>query len=662
MSGGRELKLPAVFGDHMVLQREAPIPVWGWAASGADVEVTLGENAVTTTSGIDGRWRVALPAQPAGGPFELRVSSGRQELALKDVLIGEVWLCGGQSNMELPLRQARDPELEAASAADCPRLRFFTAGRVTARVPQEDVPGQWVVSEPETALAFSAVGFFFGRKLLQDLDVPVGLINSSWGGTVAQAWMPLSHLDANPALKHYADYVHRLESPDALAQYREELAAWETGIFHKDEGIASAAKGWSQADLPGKGWDPVPVPGAWEQTLKLNIDGAVWFRYELDIPVAWAGRDLVLHLGPIDDFDQTFFNGHPVGGTGEETPNAHLVPRRYRIPSELVRSGRAVLAVRIFDRYGVGGFTAQNASEMALVAPEGVIPERLPIAGTWRYRVERALVPKTPTCNAPVGPDNQNFPASLYNGMIAPLVPFGLRGVIWYQGESNADRVQAPEYNVLFPALINAWRDVWGRGSGTAEGSAMPFYFVQLANFMARQAQPGESAWAVLREAQLRALVVRHTGMAVAIDIGEAGDVHPKNKQDVGLRLALNALAKTYGKHVPYSGPMFRRLTIRDNRAVLEFSHSGGGLVARGDVLHGFAVAGENRRFVWADAKIDTTRGKGHTADTVIVTSRRVPKPVAVRYGWADNPDCTLVNDAGLPASPFRTDRWPVFT
>jgi len=660
MSGGSELKLPAVFGNHMVLQREAPIPVWGWASPGASVEVVLGETAVEAKVGTDGVWRVALPAQPAGGPFELRASCGRQEVTFRDVLIGEVWLCGGQSNMEWPLSQARDAELEAASAADCPRLRFFTVERVTAPTPQADCRGQWAVSTPESALAFSAVGFFFGRKLLQELDVPVGLVNSSWGGTVAQAWTPLPHLAANPALKHYADYVQRLQHPGALALYREELAAWEASIYHTDTGIAPVASGWAKPDLPAKGWNPVSVPGAWEQTLKLNIDGAVWFRYELDIPVGWTGHNLVLHLGPIDDFDRTFFNGHLVGSTGEDTANAHLVSRRYAIPSELVRPGRAVIAVRIFDRYGSGGFTAEGAHELALVAPEGVLPERLPIAGTWRYRVERALEPKTPTSAAPVGPDNQNLPGSLYNGMIAPLVPFGLRGAIWYQGESNANRSQALEYNVLFPALINAWRDVWGRGTGAPGGSEMPFYYVQLANYMARQTQPGESAWAVLREAQLRALVVRHTGMAVAIDIGEAADVHPKNKQDVGLRLALNALAKTYGKHVPYSGPMFRRLTIRGKQAILDFSHTGEGLVARGDVLRGFAVAGEDRRFVWADAKIDATRGKGHLSDTVIVSSRRVPKPVAVRYGWADNPDCTLFNDAGLPASPFRTDRWPV--
>ncbi len=660
MSGGSELRLPALFGDHMVLQREAPIPVWGWAAPEASVEVALGETTVVGKAGKDGQWRVALAAQPAGGPFELRVTSGRHAVALRDVLVGEVWLCSGQSNMEWPLRQARDAEIEAASAADCPRLRFFTVERVTARTPQEDCRGQWEVGNPESAMAFSAVAFFFGRKLLQELDVPVGLINSSWGGTVAQAWTPLSHLAANPALKHYADYVIRLQRPDALAQYREELAAWEAGIFHKDEGIAPEARGWSKPDLPAKGWGPVAVPGVWEQTLKLNIDGAVWFRYELDIPVGWNGHSLDLHLGPIDDFDQAFFNGHAVGSTGEETPNAHLVPRRYAIPAGLVRPGRAVLAVRVFDRYGAGGFTAASASEMALVAPDGVLPERLPIAGTWRYRVERALAPKTPTTAAPVGPENQNFPSSLYNGMIAPLVPFGLRGAIWYQGESNANPSQAQEYNVLFPALIAAWRDAWARGSGTPGALEMPFYYVQLANYMARQPQPGESTWAVLREAQLRALVVRHTGMAVTIDIGEAADVHPRNKQDVGLRLALTALAKTYGKFVPYSGPMFRRLTIRGKQAVLEFSHTGGGLVAGGGVVRGFAVAGEDRRFVWADAKIDSTRGKGHTSDTVVVSSRRVPKPVAVRYGWADNPDCTLFNDAGLPASPFRTDRWPV--
>ncbi len=659
MSGGHVLRLPAVFGDHLVLQQGQPIPVWGWAAPGAKVEVTLATAVETVEAGADGRWRVDLPAQPAGGPFELSVASGRQTVVRSDVLVGEVWLCSGQSNMEMPLRQARDAEAESAVAV-FPRLRFFTVNRVAARHPQSDCGGTWQVCSPGSALDFSAAGYFFGRKLHQELNVPVGLIHSSWGGTAAEAWTPLAHLAAHPQLKHYADYAASMDRPEVMARYHAEQAAWEDSIFHQDTGMAPETRDWARPDIGMKGWASVSVPGDWEESLGLNIDGAVWFRHEFDIPAAWAGRDLTLDLGPVDDFDTTYFNGKPVGATGPETPNANLVPRSYAVPGRLVRTGRAVIAVRIFDRYGRGGFTASNPLQMALVAPEGVLPERLPIAGTWRYRVERALTPKTPSLPEPIGPDNQNFPAALYNGMIAPLAPFGLRGAIWYQGESNANTGgRAREYNALFPALIHAWREAWKQGTpefGPAQ--AFHFHFVQLANHGARALRPGWSYWAEVREAQLRTLVLRHTGMAVAIDIGDADDVHPKNKQDVGLRLALNALARTYGRRVACSGPMFRRMTVRANRVTLEFSHTEGGLAAHGGKLSGFAVAGADRRFVWAKATIDVSRSAGHGADTVVVTNPRVREPVAVRYGWADNPDCTLFNGAGLPASPFRTDRW----
>lgn len=659
MSGGHGLGLPAFFGDHMVLQQGQSVPVWGTAEAGARVEVVLGEHERHAQAGSDGRWQVLLPAQEAGGPHELRVSSGRRSLVFRDVLIGEVWVCSGQSNMEWPVVQSLNHEAEIMGAAAYPQIRLLTVDRVTAPEPRTDCQARWQVCGPESVAGFSAVGYFFGRKLHQDLKVPVGLVNASWGGTVAQAWAPLKSLQDHPQLKHHAEYALRLREADSLARYQKELATWEASIFHSDPGISPQTAGWEKPNCSEKGWAPVPVPGAWETTLGLAIDGAVWFRCEIDIPTAWAGRDLVLQLGPIDDFDITFFNGERIGSTGQETPNAYMVPRRYAIPGRLVNRGRALIAVRVFDRYGAGGFMAASPAAMAVVAPEGVVPERLPIAGTWRYRVELALPPKVPSGPAPVGPDNANLPGALYNGMIAPLVPYGIRGVIWYQGESNAGPGTSREYNVLFPVLIRSWREAWSqarRESGTH--SEFPFYYVQLANYMARQSKPGESAWAELREAQLRTLAVRNTGMAVAIDLGEAADVHPKNKQDVGLRLALIALAKTYGRRAPCSGPMFRRMTVRGNRVVLDFSHTEGGLVARNGALKGFAVAGEDRKFYWAEATIDASRGAGHSADTVVIGSPKVRKPVAVRYGWADNPDCNLYNAAGLPASPFRTDRW----
>lgn len=660
MSGGRVLRLPAVFGDHMVLQQGQLIPVWGWAVPGVSVEVTLATAVGNGTVGPDGCWRVNLPVQPAGGPFDLRVTAGSETLVLSDVLVGEVWVCSGQSNMEAPLRQARDAEAESVAAAAFTRMRFFTVDRVTARSPRSDCEGTWQVCSSSTALEFSATGYYFGRKLLQELNVPVGLINSSWCATAAETWTPMKALASHPSLKHYADYAASLEQPEAMARYRKDLAAWEDSIFHRDAGMTEAARHWSGMDGGKKGWASVSVPGAWQETLGRNVGGALWFRHEFDIPAAWAGQDLTLNLGPVSDFDTTFFNGGQIGATGPDTPNAHLLSRSYTVPGRLVHTGRAVIAVRIFARHDRGGFTASNPFHMVLVAPEGILPERLPICGTWQYRVERALSPKTTTLPEPIGPDSKNFPAALYNGMIAPLVPFGVRGAIWYQGESNAaGEGRAKEYNTLFPALIQGWRAAWQEKAPQPDpAQAFHFHFVQLANYGPRVSKSGGSQWAELREAQLRALVLRHTGMAVAIDLGEADDLCLKNKQDAGLRLALNALARTYGRRVACSGPMFRRMTVRANRVILEFSHSEGGLVARGGKLSGFALAGADQRFIVAKATIDASRGPGHSADTVVVTTPRIREPVAVRYGWADNPDCTLFNGAGLPASPFRTDRW----
>jgi sialate O-acetylesterase len=381
------------------------------------------------------------------------------------------------------------------------------------------------------------------------------------------------------------------------------------------------------------------------ETAGLLIDGAVWFRKVVELPESWSGKDLVLNLPPIDDHDVTYFNGTKIGSTGRETPNSYMVPRKYVAPGSLVHSGRNVIAVRVFDSAGEGGFNGGGAMS---IGPAGAgVSQVISLRGTWDYKVELALDPKHPdwgTRPEAVGESNQNNPSVLYNAMIAPLVPFALRGVIWYQGESNAGR--AYQYRTLFPIMIRNWRSAWGRD--------FPFYFVQLPNWHASKAQPDESDWAELREAQTMTLREPATGMAVTIDIGDEIDLHPRNKLDVGRRLAGWALAGTYGENVVPSGPLFDRSSIEGDKVRIRFKYSNGLKTIDGGPLKGFAIAGEDRRFVWADARID--------GDTVIVSSPMVPKPAAVRYGWADNPIANLYNKAGLPASPFRTDDWPGVT
>ncbi|HEU0252001.1 MAG TPA: sialate O-acetylesterase, partial [Pyrinomonadaceae bacterium] len=417
----------------------------------------------------------------------------------------------------------------------------------------------------------------------------------------------------------------------------------EKNLYLDTENKGEALK-YANPSTPTADWSKMDLPQQIEAA-GLLIDGAVWFRKVVELPESWSGKDLFLNLPPIDDHDITYFNGTRIGSTGRETPNSYMVPRKYVVPGSLVHSGRNVIAVRVFDSAGEGGFNRGGA--MSIGRAGAGEAQEISLRGTWDYKVELALEPKHPdwgTRPEAVGESNQNNPSVLYNAMIAPLVSFALRGAIWYQGESNAGR--AYQYRTLFPIMIRNWRSAWGRD--------FPFYFVQLANWHASKAQPDESDWAELREAQTMTLREPATGMAVTIDIGDEIDIHPRNKLDVGRRLAAWALAGTYGENVVPSGPLFDRYTIEGDKVRIRFKYSSGLKTIDGGPLKGFAIAGEDRRFVWADAHIQ--------GDTVIVSSPMVPKPAAVRYGWADNPIANLYNKAGLPASPFRTDDWPGVT
>lgn len=467
-----EVVVSGLFSDHMVLQRNTPIAVWGTAVAGERITVRLAGQQAVGRADDAGRWRTQLRPLDAGGPFVLTIA-GTNTITLHDVMIGEVWVCSGQSNMAFPLKQAVNAGREAADA-DSPDIRLFTVPRSVADTPQTTVKGTWLVCKPQTAAAFSAVGYFFGRDLQKSLGVPIGLIHASWGGTPAEAWT------ARPALESDPDLAAVLSLPILT-----------------------------------------PPPGQ---------------------------------------------------GRVQPTQRASTRPAK------------------------------------------------------------------------PPGP--QNRPAALYNGMVHPLIPYTIRGVIWYQGEANTTRSYA--YRKVLPAMIRNWRADWGQGD-------VPFLIVQLANFQARQTVPYFSDWAELREAQLMALAVPKTALVVTIDIGEPDDIHPKNKQEVARRLALSARAIAYGQDIPYSGPIYKSHTVQGDRIRLRFDHADGGLAARGgEPLAGFGIAGKDRRFVDAAAIVEE--------DEIVVSSERVSSPVAVRYAWGDSPVCNLVNRDGLPASPFRTDDWPGIT
>ncbi|HXY40376.1 MAG TPA: sialate O-acetylesterase [Vicinamibacteria bacterium] len=638
-----DMRLPALVGGHMVLQRDRPARIWGWATPGEVIRVSVGGASGQATTASDGRWSIELPPQAAGGPFQMTLT-GRNTIALEDVWFGEVWVASGQSNMEFPLAQATGGAEDASSGGDS--LRLFTVAKATSLRPRDDVGGRWTVCDASSAPAFSAVAFHFGQALAKALGVKVGLIHSSWGGTPAEAWTSREGLAGEPSLRPMvADFDAALSDPQAQKAFAERLAAWEKANYAQDAGNEGAAQGWQKAETATADWKTMVLPQQWEK-VGLNIDGAVWFRRFVEVPAAWAGKDLRLSLGALDDFDVTYFAGEEVGHTGKETPGHWAVARKYTVPARLVTPGQKLIAVRVFDQFGGGGF-AGTAPEL-WIAPADSSTTPIALAGPWTYKVERALPPATPDFGsqprAP-SPDNPNSPTVLYGAMVAPLTSYAIRGVIWYQGESNAGA--AYQYRTLFPALVRDWRRAWGLGD-------FPFLYVQLANYMARAAAPGDSAWAELREAQTMTLAVPNTGMAVAIDIGDANDIHPRNKREVGRRLSLWALADSYGRQVQKSGPLFQNFAVEGAAVRVRFKYASALATTDGTPPRGFALAGADRRWQWAQARIER--------DTVVVSSPAVPQPVAVRYGWADNPEVTLCDPEGLPASPFRTDDWPGIT
>jgi sialate O-acetylesterase len=634
-----DVRLPKIFGNSMVLQRRKPVPVWGWATPKENVTVQFANQTKTIKAAPDGRWQLNLDALEAGGPFVLTVKGAKNTIQITDVLVGEVWICSGQSNMEWRVAQTNNARAEIR-AAKYPTIRQFLVKKDLSLTPKDDIEaGSWAVCSPQTVPNFTAVGYFFARDLAQKLNVPIGLINTSWGGTHSETWTSREALMRDDELRQHAESI----PTDVEGIKRSGMARIEKLIQNQQGSLPTAAEvsTWAKPDYDAKAWKTANQPGDWEWYGLPVLDGVVWFRRDVIIDEGADLSGLVLHLGAVDDADSTYVNGQLVGST-----KAYGGERNYTLPAGLMKPGRNVIAVRVTDTGGQGGFVGP-AAKMELEGPGF----QLFLSGKWQYRVAQVF-------ESSYQPGPNTYATLLFNAMLKPLIPYAIGGTIWYQGESNASR--ANQYRRAFPMMIQDWRTRWGYD--------FPFLFVQLANFNSAGGNSSiGSAWAELREAQTMTLSLPNTGMAVTSDIGEPTDIHPRNKQDVGKRLAAEALRVAYKQETSATvevstgeasrGPMFSQMQVTENRAILTFKNTGMGLVAkdRYGYLKGFELAGADQKFHYAQAHIE--------GDRVIVQCEAVAAPVAVRYGWADdNGDVNLYNRDGFPAVPFRTDSWKGIT
>jgi sialate O-acetylesterase len=611
------VKPARIFSSNMVLQQGQENPIWGWADKGEKITISFAGKNIALKASKTGKWSAKLPSLDYGGPYEMTIK-GKNSIHFDNILIGEVWVCSGQSNMEFGMNGTKNSKTEIA-AANFPTIRLFTVAKKVAKTPVEDLDnGEWLACTPENVSSFSAVGFFFGRYLNQELKVPVGLIHTSWGGTVAETWSSKQTIENDPDFK---GKLQELAGFD-MAKYREQkiaaLKAVLKDIPTKDAGLVNGVAVYADQAMNDGDWAEITPAKTWEESGYPSIDGIGWYRKTIELTAAQAKMANEIHLGTIDDNEITWINGVKVGFT-----KSYNEKRVYAIPANTLKAGKNVIAIRVEDTGGGGGLYGSADDQYLLVGDKP-----LSLSDKWKFKITEAQVG-----SMEIGPND--YPTLLFNGMLNPIIPYGIKGAIWYQGESNADR--AKQYQRVFPEMINDWRTHWGQKD-------LAFYFVSLANYMDPTAQPSESAWAELREAQTKTLALPKTGMALAIDLGVADNIHPTNKQDVGKRLALSALKTSYGKNIVYSGPMYQSVKFEGNKAMINFTETGSGLVSKNKYgyVNCFSVAGDH---------------------TVVVYSDEVKNPVAVRFGWANNPDdLNLYNKEGLPANPFRTDDWPGVT
>lgn len=620
------VRMPLVFSDGMVLQRYKQIPIWGFADANESVEIHFNKQIKKTQADKNGKWTVNLSPEKAGGPFELSII-GKNKITIKNVLVGEVWICSGQSNMEFQVYKTMNSEKEIADS-NYPMIRHFGVAQDLSGTPKDDLKqGKWEAANKETVGNFTAVGYYFARKLYAELKIPIGIINTSWGGTNVETWTSREAFQNSPEFKAMIADVPVVDIDSVFEIYKKSVLDNLKKVQGFDVSLENENQ-FKNLNFQDKNWPEIKVPSLWENQQIGNIDGIVWMRKTIVLTAEQAKKEAVLHLAKVDDEDKTYVNGVEVG-----TNNLWDKLRVYKIPANVLKEGTNVIALRITDYSGGGGIYGDPA-DLKIDFKD----TNLPLDGLWKFNVVQVKIAISPN----------SYPSLLYNAMVNPLVPYAMQGVLWYQGEANVWR--AAEYKKSFPLMINDWRTKFKQGD-------FPFYFVQLSTFdeFGGNSQKG-SRWAELREAQSETLKLKNTGMVVTTDIGNAKDIHPTNKQDIGLRLAAVAMNNIYGKKQVHSGPTYKSQEIKGNQIILTFDNIGSGLsTPNNDELKGFEIAGSDKVFHAAKAIIKDNK--------IIVSSDKVQNPLAVHYGWADDDTAiNLFNKEKFPASPFRTDNWKMIT
>ncbi|MGB3004919.1 MAG: sialate O-acetylesterase [Chitinophagaceae bacterium] len=622
-----QVRLPRLIRDSMILQRDTKVNMWGWAAANEKVAVTFNNNRYKTKADKEGNWKIQLSPTKAGGPYSIKISA-KNIITLKDVFFGDVWFCSGQSNMVHQMNIHDVTYAKEIAEANVPQIRQFWIPTLTnLQGSQNDLPtGYWKAAVGEDIRPFSAVAYFFAKKLFEKYQIPIGIINASVGGTPIEAWTSEEGLKDFSSL---ASTIQKNKDTSYINSFNRLPPANAGKPIQADAGLAENTK-WYDVNYSPKGWRNINIPGYWEDQGIKDLNGVVWYRKEIDIPASMTGKPAKVFLGRIVDADELYLNGKLVGKTTYQYPQ-----RRYILPADILKAGKNIFVVRVTNTNGKGGFVPDKP--YCLFAGNDTID----LKGTWQYKVGEVYIPRSFSDSFRGGGISaQNQPAALYNAMVAPVINYNIKGFLWYQGESNTGRPE--EYARLQPALINDWRTKWNQ-------IELPFLYVQLPGYMDYNYIPSESSWAMLRESQLKSLSVANTAMVVAIDLGEWNDIHPDNKKTVGERLALAALKIAYGENIVHSGPVYQSYKTEGNKITISFTNTGSGLIANDEEqVAEFAIAGADKKFVWARTKIE--------GDKVIVWSDAVANPVYVKYAWADNPvNPNLYNKEGLPASPFRT-------
>jgi sialate O-acetylesterase len=621
-----QVRLPKLISDGMVLQRDTNVKIWGWASAGEKITIQFIGSTYHTTANSNGEWEVMLPELKAGGPYVMQINASNST-AINDILVGDVWVCSGQSNMQFSMRGLVSIYPDDIENSENQFIRQFMVSQGFSLIGRgtDYRSGRWQYADPKNVLNFTAAGYFFAKKLYEIYKVPIGLINASVGGSSAEAWISEESIKTFP--KYFEDvqkfkasgYIEKINKMDD-----ERVRNWNRQLRQNDEGYKNPQKSWYDPQLNTTDWETMHVPGYWADTKAGPVNGVVWFRRKINIPASVVGTPAILKLGRIADADSVFINGRFVGSTGSQYSE-----RTYKIPVDLLKEGENTIVVRVINYIRHGGFVP--GKQYDILANNDTVN----LEGEWKYRVGATAEPLEDRLFT------GKIPTGLFNSMIAPMLNYRIKGVLWYQGESNTSR--AFEHYDLFKLLIKDWRYNWHQGN-------FPFLYVQLPNFVEVNVETTKYDWAYFRESQLKALAIPNTGMAVTIDIGEYNDIHPVKKKDLGYRLALIAQKIAYGeKQIVYSGPVYRSSGIKGNKVTLTFSNVGSGLTTKnGEELNCFEICGVDNEYFPAEAKI--------VEDKIIVWSEKVASPVAVRYAWANNPlNPNLYNKEGLPASPFRT-------